>query len=120
MLRVNKPRPYKRIWGRLPDESEMSAVNRTRSTVDSQAVGDGIGGGAKRNWIPAQCDRGRSPESVPVELEVGEGLCAVSSWTRSALGAIFDLFGEFFDLLGFFYEGDGEGGVCVGMVDLVL
>ena len=52
--------------------------------------------------------------------EVGEELCAVNYWARSALGAIFDLLGELFDLLGFFYEGDGEGGACVGMVDLVL
>jgi len=57
------------------------------------------------------------------------GLGGIGGWrrisrgqlfARLALGAIFDLLGELFDLLGFFYEGEGEGGVCVGMVDLVL
>jgi hypothetical protein len=93
--------PYKNIWRQSPDESE--------------AVGRGIGGGAKRNWLRTRCDRRTAPgKSVRVERRLAK------DFARSALGAIFDLLGELFDLLGFFYEGDGEGGVCVGMLDLVL
>jgi hypothetical protein len=95
------------------------------SPCDLEAVGGGIRGDAKRNWIRTLCDQRRSREIGSGGIGGREELCAGSvligepfGW--SALGAIFDLLGELFDLLGFFYEGDRERGACVGMVDLVL
>ena len=39
---------------------------------------------------------------------------------RSALGEILDLLGEFFDLLCFFDKGNGECGIRIRFLDLVL
>jgi hypothetical protein len=38
----------------------------------------------------------------------------------STLGELLDLLGEFFDLLGFFDKGNGECGICIRFLDLVL
>ncbi len=101
MLRVNKPLPT-RTFG------DNRQTNRRRSAEESEGVPKEIGCGHGVTGGGHQGNRS------------GWNRRLAKDFARSALGAIFDLLGELFDLLGFFYEGDGEGGVCVGMLDLVL